>query len=189
MGYPDQALVRSQEAFTRAQELSHPFSLAYALSFAAIIHQHRGEARLAQARAEAAMALATEHGFPQWLAQSMLLRGWALAAQGRAAEGMAEMQQGMTTWRGIGLEVGRPYWLALLATAYLQVGQAEAGLETVTVAQEEIHRRGECQWAAGLWQLRGDCLLALMPDQQAEAAMWVPGRNRAETYGSAVRGI
>ena len=36
LGYPDQALKRSHEALTLAQELSHPFSLAFALSFAAI---------------------------------------------------------------------------------------------------------------------------------------------------------
>ena len=36
LGYPDQALKRSPEALTLAQELSHPFSLAYALSCAAM---------------------------------------------------------------------------------------------------------------------------------------------------------
>ena len=39
LGYPDQALQRSQEALTLARELSHPFSLAFALFFAAWIHQ------------------------------------------------------------------------------------------------------------------------------------------------------
>ena len=36
LGYPDQALKRIQEALTLAQELSHPFSLALALFFAAM---------------------------------------------------------------------------------------------------------------------------------------------------------
>ena len=35
LGYPDQALTRSHEALTLAQELSHPFSLALALAYAA----------------------------------------------------------------------------------------------------------------------------------------------------------
>ena len=39
LGYPDQALQRSHEALTLAQELSHPFSLALALYFAAWLHQ------------------------------------------------------------------------------------------------------------------------------------------------------
>ena len=40
------------EALTLAQELSHPFSLAYALSFAAWLHQFRREEQAAQERAE-----------------------------------------------------------------------------------------------------------------------------------------
>ena len=54
LGYPDQALKRSHEALTLAQELSHPFSLALALSFAAMLHQFRREGQAAQERAEAA---------------------------------------------------------------------------------------------------------------------------------------
>ena len=64
LGYPDQALKRSQEALTLAQELSHPFSLAYALSMLPCSHQFRREGQAAQERAEAVMALATEQGFP-----------------------------------------------------------------------------------------------------------------------------
>src|SRR5262249_4293165 len=59
-GYPNQALQRSAESLRLAQELAHPQSQAYALHFAAALHQHRGEWRAAQARAEALMALARE---------------------------------------------------------------------------------------------------------------------------------
>jgi len=79
LGYPDQALQRSHEALTLAQQLAHPFSLAFALLFAAVLHQLRREAKAAQERAEAAIALATEHGFVHWLAMGTTLRGWALA--------------------------------------------------------------------------------------------------------------
>ena len=43
LGYPDQALKRSHEAVTLAQELSHPHSLAWALNGAAMFHQLRRE--------------------------------------------------------------------------------------------------------------------------------------------------
>src|SRR5215468_1484865 len=52
LGYPDQALTRSNEAITLAQELSHPISLAAALAYAAILHQYRREAAAAQEYAE-----------------------------------------------------------------------------------------------------------------------------------------
>src|SRR5262249_20860530 len=76
LGYPDQALQRNHAALTLAQELSHPPSLAAALAYVAVIHCYRREAHAAQERAEAAMVLASEQGFPQWLALGMLLRNW-----------------------------------------------------------------------------------------------------------------
>ena len=43
LGYPDQALVRIQEALSLAQTVSHPSSSAFAMSYAAILHQLRRE--------------------------------------------------------------------------------------------------------------------------------------------------
>ncbi len=43
LGYPDQALKRSQEALTLPQELNHPDSLAAALGWSALFHQYRRE--------------------------------------------------------------------------------------------------------------------------------------------------
>ena len=79
LGYPDQALSHTQEALSRAQELSHPFSLTAARVFAAIIWQLRREEGAVQEQAEAAMALAVEQEFTFWSAQGTILRGWALA--------------------------------------------------------------------------------------------------------------
>ena len=69
LGYPDQALQRSQEALTLARQLVHPFSLAFALYFGAVVAQYRREWREVQRLAEALMALSAEQGFTQRLAQ------------------------------------------------------------------------------------------------------------------------
>ena len=53
---------RVHEALTLAQELAHPFSLAFALNFAAMLHQFRREARRPRA-GRGLHALATEQGF------------------------------------------------------------------------------------------------------------------------------
>jgi tetratricopeptide (TPR) repeat protein len=83
LGYPDQALQQMHEALRLTQALAHPFSQAFALVYAAWLHQYRRELQLAQARAERAMAVATEYGLAQWLALGTIVHGWALAAQGR----------------------------------------------------------------------------------------------------------
>jgi predicted ATPase len=98
LGYPSQALQMSHEALTLAQELAHPFSLAYALNGASSQHQLRREAQAVQAQAEVAIALSREQGFPYWLGIGMIRRGWALAAQGQGAEGVQQLQQGIAAW-------------------------------------------------------------------------------------------
>jgi predicted ATPase len=115
LGYPDQALKKSQQSLTLAQELSHPHSLAFALSFTARIHHFRGEVQAAQERAEALLTLATEQGFVQWEAQALLYLGRVLAEQGQTEEGVAQIRQGLATWRAIGAELGRTYYLAWMA--------------------------------------------------------------------------
>jgi tetratricopeptide (TPR) repeat protein len=87
LGYPEQALRRRREALTLAQELSHPFSLAFVLFQAAILHQFRREVQATRECAEAVMTLSTEQGFLRSLALGTVLRGWALAAQGQGEEG------------------------------------------------------------------------------------------------------
>ena len=63
LGYPDQALQGMEETLALAQRLAHPFSLAQALHFSALLHQLRREPQAARAQAEAALALCTEQGF------------------------------------------------------------------------------------------------------------------------------
>ena len=68
LDYPAQGLTRSHEAVTWAQQSAHPFSLGFALALAAVFHTFRCEEHGTQERAEAAISLAKEQGFPFWVA-------------------------------------------------------------------------------------------------------------------------
>ena len=159
LGYPDQDLKKIHEAVTLAQELAHPFSLALALNWAAISHQLRREGYLAQERAEAAITLSTEHGFPFCVALGTVLRGWALAEQGQEEEGIAQMRQGVDGWRETGAEIWRPYFLALLAEVYGKVGHTEEGLSVLAEALAQVDKTGERWYEAELYRLRGELTL------------------------------
>jgi TOMM system kinase/cyclase fusion protein len=169
LGYPEQALKRNQEALTLARELAHPFSLAHALYYAAYLHYFRRDEHAAQEQAEAAMALASEKGFPQMVATGMITRGWALAMQGQGEEGIAQLQQGMDAFRAVAGDLDRPRYLAHLAEAYGQVGQTEAGLTTLAEALATAHNTGDRYWEAELHRLRGELLLTLSAEMHAEA--------------------
>jgi predicted ATPase len=169
LGYPAQALEKTHEALTLAQELAHPFSLVYALGFAARLHQYRREGSLTQARAEATMLLATEQGFPEWVAVGTLLQGWGMAEQGREAEGIGQMCQGLAAYRATGAELWRPYWLSLLAEAYGKVGQAAEGLRVLAEGLEAAHTSGQRSYEAELYRLQGVLLLARAAEHHTEA--------------------
>ena len=171
LGYPDQAIHHSQAALTLAQEVSHPQTLAYALVWRAILHQHRREAPAAIEQAEAATTLATEQGFAYWLARGTVLHGWALAMQGQAEQGIAEMRQGLTADLATGAKVMQPYYLGLLAEAYGEGGHSEEGLPLLAEALAVMDNTELRYYGAELYRLKGALLLRqAVPDaSQAEA--------------------
>ncbi|MBI3247938.1 MAG: AAA family ATPase [Deltaproteobacteria bacterium] len=161
LGYPEQALKRSQEAVALAQGLSHPFSLAYALVCAALFHLLRREGQLAREQAEVVMTLSTEQGFPFWLPQGTIVRGWALAEQGQVEEGIAQMQQGLTAYRAMGAETERLGFLPLLAVGHAQAGQVDEGLSALAEALAFVDKTGGVRhYEAELYRLKGELLLA-----------------------------
>jgi predicted ATPase/class 3 adenylate cyclase len=159
LGYPDQALQSIHEALTLAQELTHPFSLVYALNMAVLVHQFRREVQTVQERVEALIALSTEQGFPFWLAYGTILRGWALTAQGEGAEGIAQINQGLVAHQATGAELQRPYFLSLLAEAYGKVGQPEEALTMLVEALAIVDNNGDRHWEAELHRRKGELLL------------------------------
>jgi predicted ATPase len=170
LGYPDQALRRIREALTLAYEVAHPFSLAYALHFAAVLHYFRRETRQTQEQAEATITLSTKQGYALFVARGTILRGWSLAAQGQGEAGIAQMLQGLAAYRVTGAGLWRPYFLALLAEAYGKGGQAGEGLRVLAEALDVLDKNGERFYEAELYRLKGELLLrqAVPEEPQAE---------------------
>jgi predicted ATPase len=169
VGYPDQALARSHEACTLAQEVSHPVSLGMALAHVPILHQFRREKRVAQEKAEAVIALATAHGFTFREAQGRMVWGWALATQGAGEKGIAQIRQGLADFQGTEAGGSVPYYLSLLAEAYTCTGQVAEGLCVLVEAMALVNRTEERNTEAELHRLKGQLLLQLSSDNQAEA--------------------
>ena len=127
LGYPDQALERSQEALTLAQELSHPSVWRMLCNLRCGSIGSAGRGRRPREQAEALVTLSTEHGFAQWVAGGTIMQGWALAVQGQEGGGNGPDAPWPGGLAGHGDRGVLPYWLALLAEAYGSTGQIEAG--------------------------------------------------------------
>jgi tetratricopeptide (TPR) repeat protein len=144
LGYPAQAVRRSQEALALAHELAHPSSLAEAQYWAAFLSHHRREVPAVQAQAAALLTLATAQGFPLWEGFGTCWQGWVLAVQGQSEAGLAQLHQGLAALLNTGQALSQ-ICLVLLAEAAGHAGQVEEGLRLLDEALTavEASERGD----------------------------------------------
>jgi predicted ATPase len=185
LGHPEQALARSDEALAHARELTRT-NLAEALNCGCTLYQLLRDRQGTRQRADALIALATEHGFPLWLTAGRAARGWALVDDGQIEEGIEQIRRGLAEYRATGAQVFSPYFLALLADAYRRADQAAIGLGLVTDALNRVEQTAGRWLEAELHRLRGELLLTLRePDGlEAEACF---GRALAVARGQGAR--
>lgn len=159
LGHADQALTRSQEAVACAQQGAHPFSLAYALNWASMLFQLRGDAAQAYAWGDRAMTLSLEQGFTHLLAVATLLRGAVMVRPGQVEAGLTHMRESVTTWRNTGAALQQPYYLSLLAGACAETGSLKEEEALLEEALACIQRTEERWWEAEVHRLWGELCL------------------------------
>ena len=172
LGYPEQALKRSQEALVLARELDHPFSLGEALWCGGCIFSDiRRDAQALKGHAEELVQFANEKGMPTWLGMAISFRGEAVAMLGQVREGMEQISEGMAAGQSRGLRLYLPGTLRSLAEAQAKAGQPEAGLATLDEALVLVEQTGERHWEAELYRQRAELLLMQGQDAEAEAGL------------------
>jgi tetratricopeptide (TPR) repeat protein len=170
LGYPDQAVKRADRAIELAQELNHPFTMAYALFHTGNLHLWRGETRLAEDRAQAMLEIAMEHGFQIWEALATILLGSAQMRQAETGAGFEKIEQGFASYQGHkSPPVFYPHIIAMRAAAYAQAGRPKEGLELLNGLLEGMELERLMREMPQAFLIMGDLLLAISPQNQAEA--------------------
>ncbi len=155
LGYPDQALEKCNEAVFLAQEISHPFSLSFAHGMAALFHSMRRDSEAALEHSDKTIKLAKKSSFPFLLTLGMIIRGWARLHSGKTGMAIKLMQNGIEAMQAIGAELGRPYFLSLLAEGFGGGGDIEEGLKVLETALDKARVNGERWYDSGLYWLMG----------------------------------
>jgi adenylate cyclase len=172
LGYPDEALRKSQEALTLARELDHPFSLADVLCYGGcLFNKMRRDVDALKDNAEELVRLSFEKGFAGWLPIGTYFRGEALAMLGQVQEGIAQMCEGMAASQSIGERCHMSGVLRSLAEAYAKAGQFERAVTTLDEALLLVEQTDERHWEAELYRLRAELLLIQGDDAEAEASL------------------
>lgn len=168
LGSAAEARQECAEALALARRNRHPFSLAYALTFAALLHCRQRQPEEALLLAAETARLAEHHGFHLWRVGAEVARGWASVQQGCVADvgAIARCIEDIgAVMSGVTLVV-----LGALADAQALAGQTEAALETIERAMRLGDAIDDRHLDAELLCLRGQCLLALSGDNAAPAA-------------------
>ena len=169
LGYPEQALKRTEEALKLTEEFKHPHSRAFAVSVNANIFYNCGDWEACERMSDEAIALSTEHGFPFWLGWGTIMKGAVQIQQGSIADGIALIEQGLKRFEQAGVGMGRPTHLAYLAAAHNTLGHHEEALKLLADGIEIVeHRQGD-MYEAELHRLKGGLLLTADSGNQAEA--------------------
>jgi hypothetical protein len=80
LGYPDRAVERSSRGVELAQQLSHPFTLAYTLFHVGFLDLWRRDFELVYERATGVMDVAEKYDYQTWRALALVFQGVAMTA-------------------------------------------------------------------------------------------------------------
>lgn len=166
LGFPDQARHNMEQALLKPpfDALNH----AIYLMCGSMLSQMCREWVETQHRAATLLTLATERELSSLLAQGIILHGHAQVGLGQYTEGIAQIQEGIDAYLETGTASWHPVYLGMLAAAYGQRGQAEAGLNHIIKALEIVETTEERWWEPELYRLQGELLLQQSQDNQTE---------------------
>jgi tetratricopeptide (TPR) repeat protein len=168
LGYPDRALAISEQALTRARQISDPFSLTYALLWKAIVHQLRGEPGEMAKLIDLAMQHAEAHGFGAWVAIGGIFRALTAIHSEQTEAGIAgaaeliESRDRVSRYMTVQL-------LGWLAQGCLEVGRHDQARSFAQLALERTEARSEPIWESELRRILGEVALAESNPDQGEA--------------------
>ncbi len=145
-------------ALKLAEEIQHPFSLAYAHSLAASVYQVCRNPSAVRLHAEGAIDIAEDHDFPYWLGWSTVMLGWAQSALGRPNEGIGTLKRGLGHYENTGAQQIKPYILTLLAEMYGQAGQPAKGIDALAGAYRPGNKTDVRFYEAEALRIHGELL-------------------------------
>jgi tetratricopeptide (TPR) repeat protein len=134
LGYPSQGMRMEHDAITLARRLQHAPSLAHALSYVGQAQIERGDIAAATTTASELLPLSEEYGLPQARATALMFLGWSLGQSGDISDGFRYLEQGLAAWNQLGIGIGLPFWICLLAETHLKARRYAEGIEQVDSA-------------------------------------------------------
>jgi class 3 adenylate cyclase/predicted ATPase len=172
LGYPEAAVVDSDQALKDAREIGHAVTLIYALWHAALTQAECKNYPKASALLDEAIALADEKEAVFWKALATVSRGCVFALIGDASKAIQVTTTGLIAYRSTGATVFLPNFFSCLAWGYAELGQFDDAWRCVNEATTAIQTTKEAWHEAEVHRTAGE--IALKQPQ--------PDATKAEAY-------
>lgn len=158
-GYPEQALRWSEAAMAYAAELNNANMTAFAHIYGgAGLHELLRDADAVRPHVTAIRELAEQHSLHYFKLSGVMLGGWLLAMDGKAAQGITVMRSSIEERAALAVGWYQTRYLCMLAEVCMQQGDTRAAADFVARAQQHIDRHEEQMWQAEVHRLRGELL-------------------------------
>jgi adenylate cyclase len=171
MGYPEQAAGVGDEALTRADTLGYVGIQGIALTTAGVFF--RAACRQPQATlryARQLLALSEKHALPSYRAWGTFYRGWALAREGHADQGLEEMRVGLEQLQSTGTRGSLALLLTLTAETYVQIEEISEAATALDRALTLADETGACSNLSEMYRVEGMLHLKRQAAQEAETS-------------------
>lgn len=156
LGYPDQALVATNEKDRNARRRNHPFDLAFALTLGAQVFDYRCEPSELMQRTEEAERVGREHGVALlWEVMAEISRGIAWLRAGRTEESVVQLGKAITRIAATGHRIWIWYLKALQAEGLALTGDLTGAAALLDESVERIQQGEERAHFAEVLRLRG----------------------------------
>jgi predicted ATPase len=169
-------------ALRLARAANHSLSIAYALAAQQFLLQYEGDDAATLATAQRSIANAEKYGLSLFGAWGRIMSGWARAAAGESAVGIAQMEHGIDEADALGALVFQTHFTCLLAERLHEAGRDGDACVWLDRASALATRTGERYFAAEICRLRGQ--IALTRDADSAFAEFDRAAETARAQGS-----
>jgi predicted ATPase len=171
LGYPVQALDRSQEAVALARDFDHAFTLADVLCFGGcVFSEMRRDVTALTEYAEDLMRVSEGMSASSFFGTGICYQGEAMTRLGNAQEGVMRIREGLVIRLAIGARCYHTGILCGLAEGHARADQPEKGLTVLAEAFNMVDETSERYCVAELTRLLAELHLSQGDDLEAEAS-------------------
>lgn len=170
-GKPDNAIVTAKQAIAVARETGHAHTLAFALTFAAVLHRHLRQPHEATVYLEELSTLAETNGLMLWRAAAAVVHGWVRCALGD--EGGLELIRLAVDAAHEAMSAVEATFLSFWAEALFMLGRFDEALALVERSLETVYRVQDNYLIPEFLRIKGNTLLALHPENTHEGLLLI----------------